>query len=170
MFVVATVLLSLIGTAAGFTVGSLLGDPSQRTPHAPDVQAAASQSSTETPHSTPQDGDRTEEHDGADSEQHGSVAVKAVPIPPVLTTLAAPEGRWIRLEGSVLVQLETDESPELLAEKAGEQILTYLRTVRLEQISGPSGTLGLRNDLNEMVRAISNGQVQGVLIHGLLVE
>jgi flagellar FliL protein len=48
--------------------------------------------------------------------------------------------------------------------------LTYLRTLRLDQLEGPSGILGLRDDLNATVMALSNGEVRGVLIHGLVVE
>ena len=65
---------------------------------------------------------------------------------------------------------EAEDSPEVLAERSGEQILTYLRSLRLDQIEGPSNVLGFREDLNEMLRVLSKGQVKGILINGLVVE
>jgi hypothetical protein len=69
-----------------------------------------------------------------------------------------------------MIRSASEKQPELLAEKAGEQILTYLRSVRLSQLESPSGILGLRDDLDETVRTLSEGEVRGVLIHGLVVE
>jgi flagellar FliL protein len=96
--------------------------------------------------------------------------LKIVPFPPVLTTLSEPRGKWIRVEGSILITPEASQQPEILAEKSGEQILAYLRSLRLDQLEGPSGLLAIRSDLNETVSTLSGGQVKGVLIHGIVVE
>ena len=69
-----------------------------------------------------------------------------------------------------MIRATSDKQPELLAEEAGEQILTYLRSIRLSQLESPSGILGLRDDLDETVKTLSGGEVRGVLIHGLVVE
>ena len=171
IFVVIALLLTLVGAGTGFTVGAVL----QTTPAA-EISAAPPRSvapSKETapahsPENKTPDAETASEEDAA--EVIDARSLKAIPFPPVLTTLAEPKGGWIRLEGSILVRADSEEPPELLAEKAGEQILTYLRSVRLKQIEGAAGVLGLRDDLNETVKALSNGQVQGVLIHGLAVE
>ena len=174
MTIVLALLLSLIGAGAGFAVGYLI------VPEPP--PAAALQKPQETGEAAkPSDGHgEADGHAAAGTDATGTsgdaneeeehIDVRAVPFPPVLTTLAAPAGNWIRLEGSALLRTETDDPPELLAETAAEQILTYLRTVRLEQIEGPSGMLALREDIDEMVKVLSGEQVQGVLIHGLVVE
>lgn len=171
IFVVIALLLTLVGAGTGFTVGALLQS-------APAVETNAALPATATPanETEPNHSGEKKAHDPEIAAEEDSVeaidphSLKAIPFPPVLTTLAEPKGGWIRLEGSILVLADTEESPELLAEKAGEQILTYLRSVRLKQIEGTAGVLGLRDDLNETVKALSNGQVQGVLIHGLAVE
>ena len=170
-FIVIVALLTLVGAGTGFAVGALLRAEPRAEAHAaaPDTVAAATE--TETGHAKEKN---SQTPDGAGEEEPVEAidprGVKAIPFPPVLTTLAEPVGAWIRLEGSILVATDTEDAPELLAEKAGEQILTYLRSVRLTQIEGPAGVLGLRGDLNETVKALSNGQVRGVLIHGLVVE
>jgi hypothetical protein len=180
LFVAAALLLTLVGAGAGVTLGSILGLP----PVAPDTDVPAKEQPAAA--DTTQKPD-TEGHGGShgaaspegtgepgpedDAEDEvGKLDLVVVPLPPILTTLAAPAGRWVRLEGSILVDKTATEAMELLAGRAGEQILTYLRTARLDEIEGPSGFLGLREDLNEMLRILSEYQVQGVLIHGLVVE
>jgi len=172
MLVALTLILSLTGAGAGFTVGTLLNAASDALP----VKATEGVASN-----APHEGDHTGKGNAAavhaDSAPSASsddlpqdLDLNVVPFPPVLTTLAAPPGRWIRLEGSALIMKQTEISKDVLAEKAAEQILTYLRTVNMDQIEGPSGFLGLREDINEMVRVLSDDQVRGILIHGVVVE
>jgi len=168
--IVAVLLLSLMGAGAGFSVGMIVqpGRDSEAAggkPALKDGTVAVSSKDTTKSGET----DNAEEDAPADGEPT-DLHLNVVPIPPVLTTLAAPQGKWIRLEGSILARPDAGGPPDVLAEQAGEQILAYLRTVRLEQLQGPSGFLALRDDLNETVRSMSKGEVQAVLIHGLLVE
>lgn len=166
---IVVLLLSLTGAGMGFAVGILLQ---------PDGHSSLPETKTsETKHEEGEPGDvHGQSNDAAfasedaSSEETIDIDVRIIPIPAVLTTLAAPQGRWVRLEGSILARADGETQSELLAERAGEQILTFLRTVKLEQIQGPSGLLALRDDLNETVSALSSGEVQAVLIHGLLVE
>lgn len=168
-------LLTLVGAGVGLVAGSLLQVP----PHAaggspvegaqPDRAAASAEAGK--PPSVPiaHDGGETAAAPAAlPGEEH--VTVKAFPFPPVLTTLAEPKGTWIRLEGSMLIDVNAEEKPELLAETAATNMLGYLRTVKLDQIDGPAGLLYFRQDINELVSALSAGQVREVLIHTLVVE
>ena len=166
---IVVVLLSLVGAGAGFAVGAFLQPARSAPPQAIPPSATASAASVETKagQAEPASGVTDAE---VEDDAVNEADVKIVPLPPVLTTLAAPEGKWIRLEGSILTRPGAEKAPDLLAEMAGEQILAYLRTVRLEQLQGPSGLLALRDDLNETVRSLSKGDVRAVLIHGLLVE
>lgn len=93
-----------------------------------------------------------------------------LPLPPILTNLAEPKETWIRFEGSLLINKDTSDPAPILVEHAGEQILTFLRTVKLNQIAGPGGFLNLREDLNDVVSAASSGQVKEVLIHTMVME
>ncbi|MEI7601900.1 MAG: flagellar basal body-associated FliL family protein [Aestuariivirga sp.] len=171
--IVSILLLSLVGAGVGFSVGIFL----QPTTGAESKPAASSASTKAMPPNSdviehPNETSSTAESlpDIEDDAEELEADLKIITIPPILTTLASPEGKWIRLEGSILAKPSAEKSPELLAERSGEQILAYLRTVRLEQLQGPSGLIALRDDLNETVRSLSNGDVRGVLIHGLLVE
>lgn len=168
--IVAVLLLSLMGAGAGFSVGMIV-QPGKE-PAAAAVKPAttgAETPATSNAATTAGEKDGTAE-DAPSEDAAADLHLSVIPIPPVLTTLAAPQGKWIRLEGSILAKPEASGPPDVLAEQAGEQILAYLRTVRLEQLQGPSGFLALRDDLNETVRSMSKGDVEAVLIHGLLVE
>lgn len=183
VLVIVVFLLSIAGAGAGLTVGTLIsGEPEPAAEEAaamPEKPAAegdahATKPAEEGHGGKGEHGEATEEVAAEDAEAEEEPVdphtLKVTRFPPVLTTLAEPKGKWIRLEGSILTGPEGETPPELLAEKSGEQILAYLRTLRLAQIEGPSGYLGLKSDLNETVKVLSNGEVQGVLIHGLVIE
>ena len=164
---IVVLLLSLMGAGAGFAVGIFL----QPGKEAPLASAGATSAPAAKGENISEGADQsTSSADGEAEDDTIDAKLTIVPIPPVVTTLAAPAGKWIRLEASILAQPDSSNAPDMLAERAGEQILAYLRTVRLEQIQGPSGFLAMRDDLNETVRSLSKGQVHAVLIHGLLVE
>lgn len=171
---VVVLLLSLMGAGVGFALGIFLQPGTEADAPAPQAEAPAKSKDVPQHESAAAEGEEAKpespEPEPAGDEDVAEIDLKIIPIPPVLTTLAEPQGKWVRLEGSILAKPGGEQTPELLAERAGEQILAYLRTVRLEQIQGPSGLLALRDDLNETVKTLSGGQVQSLLIHGLLVE
>jgi flagellar FliL protein len=158
---VVVLLLTLMGAGVGFAVGTLLARVDADPPPATAATAASDPA-------TPGGGDQNVT-DIAETDVT-SENMKIIRLPPVLTTLAEPRGRWIRLEGSILARPDSKVSPEQLAEEAGGQILTYLRSVRLDQLESASSVLGLRDDLDDTVRTLSGGDVQKLLIHGLVVE
>lgn len=166
---VVFVLLTLTGAGVGFAVGTLLGEIEVT---AGSEEASGGNTDKENAqHGATGDGksDQDMPLDGAEEEQSLD-GLKIIPFPAVLTTLAEPKGKWIRLEGSILMRPSGDKPPELLAEEAGAQILTYLRSVKLSQLESASGALGLRDDLDDTVRSLSGGAVRRILIHGLVVE
>lgn len=167
MTLVIVTLLTLVGAGVGFSVGAMLGEAGDpQAAAAPGVAAAESQ----TAGSKDAENQTQIPDEEAEGEAQATGELKIVPFPPVLTTLADPKGKWIRLEGSILIDTESGKAPELLAEEAGEQILAYLRSVRLDQLDSASGILGLKDDLDETLTTLSGGQVRRVLIHGLVVE
>jgi len=189
MTAIVILLLTLMGAGVGFAVGVFLkpGDSTEtagaqvadgsQDPQSPGVQAEGKEA--DAPHDKA--GHGSESAEGGDAEAESTDVsgeeekilpndLAVVSFSPVLTTLRSPKNKWIRLEGSILVNPSAEIPHEQLSERAGEQILSYLRTADLAQIEGPSGFLALRNDLNETLRTLSNGDVQGLLIHGLVVE
>lgn len=176
---VVVLLLTLVGACAGFALGTLLAPAEKLESSQPASEVAsgtadehksagASEEGTEKKPAEP--GEPPETPEAEEDAQVPEQDLKIVPFPAVLTTLAEPRGKWIRVEGSIVAVGGGEKTPEMLAEESGEHILAYLRTVRLAQLEGASGIHSLRDDLNETVRTLSEGEVRGVLIHGLVVE
>jgi len=163
---VILLLLTVAAAGAGLAVGMVLTSDALdigngKSGGMPTGQAKASATDT------PKQGENATA-DTPDVADH--VELKAYSFPPVLTALGAPKSTWIRLEGSLLIAADARERPETLVERGAMQILTYLHATTLSQLEGPSGILRLRDDLNETVSALSDGQVREVLIHAMVVE
>lgn len=94
-------------------------------------------------------------------------AGQAVALEPIVANLAAPEDVWVRLEMSVLFG-ETP-NPEIV-QAIHQDVLAYIKTVKLHQVDGPSGYLHLKSDLKDLVKTRSEGVARGVLISALLFE
>lgn len=171
--IIVILLLSVMGAGAGFAVGIFV-QPAMETDHGATPGNAGPTEDSPNKASTGESHKQQSETEAAATGPMGSdgsqANLKVVAIPPVVTTLATPEGKWIRFEGAVLVDPAGETSPELLAEQSGEHVLSYLRTLKLEQLQGPSGLLALKDDLGDTVSVLSKGQVKDLLIHGLLVE
>ncbi|MGB3387257.1 MAG: flagellar basal body-associated FliL family protein [Pseudaminobacter sp.] len=106
--------------------------------------------------------------EGAEDGKHAPTERDTeVLLPPITTNLAAPTTTWVRLEASIVL----DEPQEAtLADEIHQDLLAYLRTVRLHQVEGASGFQHLKADLTERARIRSEGHVKQVLIRTLIFE
>ena len=107
-----------------------------------------------------------------DAEGHGAegeapVNPLLVPLASMTTNLAAPDTVWVQMELALL--LDQPQPPEMI-ETIHQDLLAYLRTVKLHQIEGASGYRHLKADLEERARIRSDGHVQQVLIRALIFE
>ncbi|MGI9405711.1 MAG: flagellar basal body-associated FliL family protein [Hyphomicrobiaceae bacterium] len=112
---------------------------------------------------------RDDTHEKTDGD-HGDDSGNRVTLAPIITNLAAPSKAWIRLEVSILHISESDSGMDELIKQIQEDILGFLRTLKLSQIEGPSGFQHMKEDLNERVKIRSNGSFGKLLVHALLVE
>ena len=99
------------------------------------------------------------------SEAAGKLGV--IHLEPVTTNLAGPGETWVRLELALVFAGTPD--PEL-AQAVQQDILSYLRTVKVHQIEGPSGFQHLKSDIEERAAIRSDGKVRSVLLRTLLFE
>lgn len=88
-------------------------------------------------------------------------------IPAITTNLAAPADTWVRIELAAVFEAEPDLA---MADAVGQDILAFLRTVKMHQVEGPSGFLHLKEDMNERARIRTGGKVSHLLIKTLLFE
>lgn len=106
-------------------------------------------------------------HAAAEGEHAAVAASSIVVLPGITTNLAAPDEIWVRLE----VALVLDAPPaETLADDIHQDLLGFLRSVKLHQIEGASGFQHLKADLEERARIRSNGAVKKLLIRTLIFE
>lgn len=92
------------------------------------------------------------------------------PLGPITTNLAQPATTWIRLEVILVVEKDLGSDAEIIKKEISEDLLGYLRTLSIDQISGASGFQHLKEDLNDRVRVRSGGKASGVLVTSMILE
>jgi flagellar FliL protein len=156
----AIAVLSLLGLGGGWFVGKTLLVPaapaSANAAPAPAEHAAAA---AEGGHGAPAAGG---EHGAA-----GGAAPSLVALDPIVTNLGYPNDKWIRLE---LALQFTGPGDVPLTQDLHQEMMTYLRTVSLQQLQGPRGFQYLRDDLREIVDLRSKGRVSKVLFRTFVIE
>ncbi len=90
-------------------------------------------------------------------------------LAPIVTNLGNPPDTFIRLLGAVVLEPETPDSNALVT-KVGDDIVTYLRTVSLTEIQGPTGYQFVREDLKKRAIQIGGGKVHDLYITTFVVE
>lgn len=90
-----------------------------------------------------------------------------VQMAPITTNLASPSEIWIRLEASLLY--DVPQPPEL-TEQIQQDLLAFVRTLKMHQIEGASGYQHLKADLEERAALRSGGHVKQVLVRTMLLE
>jgi flagellar protein FliL len=111
----------------------------------------------------------------AEAEETEVVAIDPADIdyaalPPVIVNLREPSQVWLRLEGGITYAKSGEKKSELLVAESAQQIAQFIKTLSLADIEGPDGMQFLQEDVNGIVKALSNGQVDQVLVTGLVVE
>jgi flagellar protein FliL len=94
-------------------------------------------------------------------------AMGVVYLEPITTNLAGPSGTWVRIELALVFNARPDP---MIAQTVHQDILAYMRTVKIHQVEGSSGFQHLRSDLEERAAIRSEGKVKGILIRTLLFE
>jgi flagellar FliL protein len=90
-----------------------------------------------------------------------------VDLAPITTNLAAPADVWVRMDASVV--FDAPQPPEM-KEAIHQDILAFLRTIKMHQIEGASGYQHLKADLEERASIRSGGHAKDFLIRTLLFE
>lgn len=112
-------------------------------------------------------------HGEAKDAGHGAAPAAAggpliVPLAPITTNIAQPADTWLRMELAVVY----DKAPEDpgLTDTIHQDILAYIRTIKMHQMEGPSGFLHLKADLDERAAIRSDGLAKKVLVRTMILE
>jgi flagellar FliL protein len=162
----AIAVLSLLGLGGGWFVGNALfvpAAPVEATPapaapeeHAAEPSAAAGAAGAEGEHGAP-----------AAEGGKGPAGPSLIALDPIVTNLGYPNDKWIRLELALQFNGPGDVP---LSQELHQELMSYLRTVSLQQIQGPRGFQYLRDDLREIVDVRSKGRVSKVLFRTFVIE
>jgi flagellar FliL protein len=106
------------------------------------------------------------EHAAAGSSQ-SETGLTVVELPSVTTNLVAPMETWVRMDVSLLLDAPL---PAETVQAIHQDLLTFMRTVKMHQVEGASGFLHLKSDLQERASIRADGHVKDVLIRTLLFE
>lgn len=117
----------------------------------------------------PKDRSQATAHDETEADSEGGAAAtpNLYALEPITTNLSDPREVWVRLELSLVFDGAAEAD---VAERIHQDILAYLRTVKLEQIDSASGFRHLKADLGERAAIRSDGRVKDILIRTLLFE
>lgn len=152
VLIASIVVLTLVGAGAGWFLGGLI---------APKVETLKQLSNA------------AHQEAGANGKQDDEIAKIAlepngiVQLEPITTNLAYPSTNWVRLEVALVFKGPIDVP---LAEEIHQDILSYARTVSLQQLEGPRGFQYLRDDIQERVDQRSKGQISKVLFRTFVIE
>jgi flagellar FliL protein len=107
---------------------------------------------------------------GAATGDHGAASPGSdtvIPLAAITTNIASPRDVWVRMEVSIVLDEPRDpDLPGIIQ----QDLLSYLRTVKMHEVEGASGFRHLRENLEERAAIRSDGHVKQVLIRTLLFE
>jgi len=149
LLVVLTVAAASMGWVSG---GFLTGGKTGAESHAPAAEA----------------GGHGKEAKEGDHGAAGPASETVIALPAITTNIASPPDIWVRME----VSLVLDEPPQTadLASAVSQDLIAYVRTIKMHEIEGASGFRHLRENLDERAAIRSDGHVKQVLIRTLLFE
>jgi flagellar protein FliL len=159
LLIAALLGLTVVGAGGGWMVGVMV---------APKIKAAgdAQEKAVAAEAAKKEGGKEGEKTDGAlpkiPAEENGIVQ-----LDPITTNLAYPSDSWVRMEVALVFNGPTDVK---LAEDIHQDIMTYMRTVSLQQIEGPRGFNYLKDDLQERVDLRSEGRVSKIMVRTFVIQ
>lgn len=159
--IAALAVLTLAGGGGGWFLGGMIASKVK--------PAAATEAKTEEPKKAEGGGEKKAEGDKKE-EGLAHISTEAngvVQLEPITTNLAYPSENWVKLDVALLFNGPPDVK---LAEEIHQDIMGYMRTVSLQQISGPRGFQYLRDDIQERVDLRSQGRVSKVMFRTFVIE
>jgi flagellar FliL protein len=90
-----------------------------------------------------------------------------IALPAITTNIGSPSDVWVRMEVSLVLD---EPQPADLPNAVLQDLLAYIRTVKMHEVEGASGLRHLKENLEERAAIRSDGHVSQVLIRTLLFE
>lgn len=165
--ILAVLSLTLVAVGAGAILGWTLGERTQPPAARSDEQP---QATGENSHGRSQKSRDAEASARKPGERAPFQSLQIKELPPIVTNLAAPETKWVRLQAAIVYDLSVTPQPELLARELMSDIVAFLRTLTLASVEGVDGLRRLQEDLSERAAIRSEGRIREFIIQALVVQ
>ena len=163
-FLIAVFLVSVIAVGAGWFVGGQLQSSGSDMMKGAESKTKINEKTKQTKKEKPED--EKKEENKNDNEKPKSFVI----LKPLLVELAKSNNSWVRLELALLVDEEAGLENEEKQLMVSNDLTTFIRTISLAQLSGPSGYLHFREDLIDRARLATEGMVRDVIIVSMVAE
>lgn len=90
-------------------------------------------------------------------------------LKPIVTNLTEPADVWLRLDAAIVFEDEMPNS-EVISAEISEDLLAFLKTLKVGQLEGATQLQHLREDLKDRVAIRSGGDVRDLIIESLVVQ
>lgn len=91
-------------------------------------------------------------------------------LEPVIANLAEPAGMFVRLDTAMVFDRDAVGDVERMKATVSQDVLAFLRTLTLAELTGASAFNHLRDDLNDRVRLASGGAVEELVIETMVLQ
>lgn len=113
--------------------------------------------------------DATKEKDTVVAGEHDPRTSRLYRLKPIVTNLTEPADVWLRLDAAIVFEDEMPNS-EVISAEISEDLLAFLKTLKVGQLEGATQLQHLREDLKDRVAIRSGGDVRDLIIESLVVQ
>jgi flagellar protein FliL len=90
-------------------------------------------------------------------------------LTPIVVNLREPSDLYVRLEAAVVLEPGAPDGAAIAA-KVGDDLVSYVKTVSLSELEGPTGFQYFREDLRRRAVQIGGGKVKELLLQSFIVQ
>jgi len=166
--VIAVLLLTVLGGGAGAGFGMLVAGADLATITSPKEGGNAKEDGKKGAGSSKGKAETEKRTETCSGEIISGDSVVA--LPPIVSNLAMPTSRWLRLEASVVLGDGVKMLDDVQRNRISQDMLARLRMLHLGEIEGRDGLLNLKTDLHDLVRLRTGQEIKEIIINGMIIE
>lgn len=149
-------IVSVLAVGAGWFLGGQLAAGNQT--------AAMQDAAEKEPEKKAEKKEDKEKTDNVAAEYKKGGDPKIVRLDPIIVSLAGNSGTFLRMELAIILKDGADAQSDEDRLRIGSELAAFTQTMSIDQISGPSGFMHLREDLLDRARLSTAGAAQDVLV------
>ncbi|MCB1503825.1 MAG: flagellar basal body-associated FliL family protein [Hyphomicrobiaceae bacterium] len=161
-FMVALLLVALIGVGGGTAFSMLVMNDISRSPPAASEQTAAHADTKGAAHDTKNSAK------GSSGSPPGRTLIST--LDPIYVTLTGVDRTTLRLDAAIVFEGDDDTNRAALTAVIGQDFALYLKGLSTEQLDTTAGLEFVREDLNEIVQLRAGKLAREVVLKAIMIE